>query len=63
MPFSKEEAEQVAAQLMEAAPPNLPDNNRPASVQPMEQKPALRSKGSFKGLFRFKGAALSSSPA
>lgn len=62
MPFSKEEAEQVAAQLMEAAPVNLPNNSRQPKAQPTEQKPTLRSKGSFKGLFGFKGEALSGSP-
>ena len=62
VPFSKEEAVQVAAQLMEAAPPNLPNNGRQPSLQPTEQKPTLRSKGSFKGLFGFKGEALSGSP-
>ena len=62
VPFSKEEAEQVAAQLMEAAPLNLPNNNRQPNAQPTEQKPTLRSKGSFKGLFSFKGEALSGSP-
>lgn len=56
MPFSREEADHVAAQLMEAAPPNVPSNGRRR-----QQAPLLKSarSGSFKGLFGFnKGEAL-----
>ena len=51
MPFSREEADQVAAQLMEGAPPNVPSNGR----RPQQQAPPLKSarSGSFKGLFGF----------
>ena len=59
MPFSKEEAEQVAAQLMESAPPNVPSNGRRRSSQegPQGQRSLLKSRGSgsFKGLFGFRG--------
>ena len=57
MAFSREEADQVAAQLMEAAPPNVPSNGR----KWRQQAPTLKSarSGSFKGLFGFnRGEAL-----
>ena len=47
----------MAAELMEAAPPNVPSNGR----RPRQQAPLLKSarSGSFKGLFGFnKGEAL-----
>ena len=40
-PYSQDEAERVAAQLMDDAPPNVPSNGK--------------RRGSFKGLFGFKG--------
>ena len=55
MPFSREEADEVAAQLMEVAPPNVPSNGRRLQQEPRRQAPPLKStrSGSFKGLFGF----------
>ena len=55
MPFSREEADEVAAQLMEGAPPNVPSNGRRLQEEARQRAPSLKStrSGSFKGLFGF----------